>query len=125
MTKARPKLPVRLLFAILIGLALMLNGMGQGAMAAVGDSGGRSVIIAGTVIALCQTSADESGKGTPTAVHDCDRCALSVSPALPMAAGFAVIGRTAYFVIQSRPVTTLRAPQRLDRLAWPRGPPIF
>ena len=102
----------------LMVLVLVLAGAGRG-MAAMPMPISGSVVIAGVTIALCET-----GKTDDSALrHDCELCALSAPPLLPVPAGLAPARA------HSRPADSLlRAflvPAAVpgERQALPRGPP--
>jgi multisubunit Na+/H+ antiporter MnhG subunit len=114
---------VRFCLAALIALALMLNGMSR-VVAATGDDGvGNTVIIAGTVITLCQFGTDGDGKTKSHLGHSCDQCALRLAPLQPQADLIPGIIRFPQ-VLTLRPAPSTRTSCQLTRnAAWPRGPP--
>ncbi|GLS18682.1 hypothetical protein GCM10007874_16990 [Labrys miyagiensis] len=114
---------VRLCLAALIALALMLNGMSR-VVAATGDDGtGNSVIIAGTVITLCQFGTEADGRTKSHLGHSCDQCALRLAPLQPQADLTLRIIRFPE-VLTLRPGSSARTMGQLGSgAAWPRGPP--
>ena len=106
-----------------MALALMLNGMSR-VVAATGDDGaGNTVVIAGTVITLCQFGSDADGKTKSHLGHACDQCALRLAPLVPqteVALDFIRFPQ----VLALRPSASARpSDERAWSLAWPRGPP--
>ncbi len=123
MVRSRHTPLLRLCFAALIAFALMLNGMSRVLAASEGDGAGNTVIIAGTIITLCQFDNDADAKNKAHAGHACDQCALRLAPTLPQV-------DIALGVVRFPQVLTLRpvsSPEHSAQFAWnaawPRGPP--
>lgn len=113
----------RFCLAALIALALMLNGMSRVVAATGDDDAGNTVIIAGTVITLCQFGTDADGKAKSHLGHSCDQCALRVAPLQPQADLTLRIIRFPQ-VLTLRPAPFTRTSGQLaGNAAWPRGPP--
>jgi hypothetical protein len=113
----------RFCLVALIAFALMLNGMSRVVAATQDDSAGNTVVIAGTVITLCQFGADADGKTKSHPGHSCDQCALRLAPLQPQAENILRIIRFPQ-VLTLRPGSSGRTSGQLSRSsAWPRGPP--
>ncbi|WP_413993459.1 hypothetical protein ACMDCR_16030 [Labrys okinawensis] len=114
---------VRFCLAALIAFALMLNGMSRVVASTSDDGAGNTVIIAGTVITLCQYGEDADGNTKSHPGHSCDQCALRLAPLQPQAAVALRIIRFPQ-VLTLRPSSAARTTNQLGwRAAWPRGPP--
>jgi hypothetical protein len=115
---------VRFLFAALIGVALMLNGMGRVLATTGNDGAGNTVVIAGTIITLCQFGKDSGAGDKIHSGHACDQCALRFTPLLPPADGIARLTRFP-LLLRARPPFFQAAMTRLAvGVIWPRGPPL-
>ncbi|MDT3378889.1 hypothetical protein RNI52_16270 [Labrys neptuniae] len=114
---------LRQCLAALLALGLLLNGMGGSLASEEGRGGAATVVIAGTVVTICQFGDADAG-GKAHAGHSCDQCALRLAPALPQVQAVASVIRFPQ-VVRFRPSQGFFAATRQDRRpVWPRGPPI-
>lgn len=113
---------LRQCLAALLALGLMLNGMG-GSLASEEERGGNAtVVIAGTIVTVCQFGDADAG-GKAHGGHSCDQCALRLAPALPQVLVVASIVRFPR-IVRLRASQDFFATIRQDhRPTWPRGPP--
>jgi hypothetical protein len=114
---------VRILFAALIAATLMLNGMGRVLAATGNDDAGSTVVIAGTVVTLCQFGKPADGGDKIHTGHACDQCALRVVPLLPPPDNTRRLIRFPR-ILTLRPLLS-KIPKARPGLSvvWPRGPP--
>jgi len=110
--------PARRLVAGLMVLVLALAGAGRG-MASVPMPSTGSVVIAGVTIALCETD----GKNDSALRHDCELCALSAAPLLPLPTVMVVAQWQSRPADAPRPAFALLRVRPGERQALPRGPP--
>lgn len=115
---------VRVLFAALIAVALMLSGMGRVLAATGSDGAGNTVVIAGTVVTLCQFGKAVDSGGKIHIGHACDQCTLRVVPLLPPP------NDTLRLIRFSRTLTLRPLLSKIPKarpglsVVWPRGPPF-
>lgn len=114
---------LRQCLAALLALGLLLNGMG-GSLASEENRGGTAtVVIAGTIVTVCQLGDADAG-GKVHGGHSCDQCALRLAPVLPQALAVASIIRFPQIVRRRPPQGFFAAIRQDHRPVWPRGPPI-
>ncbi|MGO4336005.1 hypothetical protein AB4037_13945 [Labrys sp. KB_33_2] len=114
---------LRQCLAALLALGLLLNGMGGALALEGGRDGAATVIIAGTVVTICQFGDGDAGDRAHGG-HSCDQCALRLAPTLPTILAVASIVRfpQAFKFLPTRAFLALVPQDR--RQAWPRGPPL-
>lgn len=113
---------LRQCLAALLALGLLLNGMGGSLAAAGSRDGAATVVIAGTLVTVCQFDGGDPGDKVHGG-HSCDQCALRLAPTLPPNPAVASLLRFPE-AVQFGPRAMLAGPIREDhRPAWPRGPP--
>jgi hypothetical protein len=115
---------LRLFFAALTAFVLMLNGMGSTASAGGGQTSVKFVLIAGTVITLCQYGGADGTGDKAFVVHGCDQCALFAAPTAPPVDLISGIERYPLNMVPRRLVIPVTEARLLRLPAWPRGPPV-
>jgi hypothetical protein len=115
---------VRFCIAALMALALMLNGMSRVVAATQENGAGNTIIIAGTVVTLCQFGKDAGGKDKSHLGHACDQCALRLAPLLPTVDTTPALVRFPVLLAVPSLRTSVFPEQSSRATAWPRGPPL-
>ncbi|QEN90784.1 hypothetical protein FZC33_32800 [Labrys sp. KNU-23] len=114
---------LRQCLAALLALGLLLNGMGGSVAREGGRDAAATVVIAGTVVTVCQFGDGDTGDRAHGG-HSCDQCALRLAPTLPPILAVAGIIRFPQALKFLPKQAFLALVQQDRRPVWPRGPPL-